>query len=407
MKKVIVIGAGPAGMMAAITAAKNGNKVILLDGNDKVGKKLFITGKGRCNVTNNKDISEFFNYITKNPSFLYSALYSYTNEDTINFFESQGIELKGERGGRVFPKSDKSSDIIKGFLKELKNNKIDIKLNSKVTKINFESEKIINVEVNNREKIKGDSFIIATGGISYPLTGSTGDGYEFAKALGHNITELSPSLVPIEIKNKFPAETVGINLKNVELKLYKNNNKKPVFSEVGEVLITNYGISGPLSLKASNLINEKDNYNIIIDLKPALTLEELDKRLQKDFSKNINKEFKNSLDELFPKKLINYIINNSKINENKKVNEITKEERKYLGYFIKNIELKFDKLRPIKEAIVTSGGIDTREIDPSTMKSKIIENLFFAGEIIDVDAYTGGYNVQIAISTGYLAGSNV
>lgn len=407
MKKVIVIGAGPAGMMAAITAAKNGNKVILLDGNDKVGKKLFITGKGRCNVTNNKDISEFFNYITKNPSFLYSALYSYTNEDTINFFESQGIELKVERGGRVFPKSDKSSDVIKGFLKELKNNEIDIKLNSKVTKINFEAEKIINVEVNNREKIKGDSFIIATGGISYPLTGSTGDGYEFAKALGHNITELSPSLVPIEIKNKFPAETVGINLKNVELKLYKSNNKKPIFSEIGEVLITNYGISGPLSLKASNLINEKDNYDIIIDLKPALTLEELDKRLQKDFLKNINKEFKNSLDELFPKKLINYIISNSKIDENKKVNEITKEERKYLGYIIKNIELKFDKLRSIKEAIVTSGGIDTKEIDPSTMKSKLVDNLFFAGEIIDVDAYTGGYNVQIAISTGYLAGSNV
>lgn len=407
MKKVIVIGAGPAGMMAAITAAKNGNKVLLLDGNDKVGKKLFITGKGRCNVTNNKDISEFFDYITKNPNFLYSALYSYTNEDTINFFESQGIELKGERGGRVFPKSDKSSDIIKGFLKELKSSKIDIKLNSKVTKINFKDKKIISVEINNKEIIKGDSFIIATGGISYPLTGSTGDGYEFAKALGHNITELSPSLVPIEIKNKFPIETIGINLKNVELRLYKINNKKPIFNEIGEVLITNYGISGPLSLKASNLINTKENYNIIIDLKPALTLEELDKRLQKDFLKNINKEFKNSLDELLPKKLINYIISNSKIDENKKVNEITKEERKYLGYIIKNIELKVDKLRPIKEAIVTSGGIDTKEIDPSTMKSKLIDNLFFAGEIIDVDAYTGGYNVQIAISTGYLAGSNV
>ena len=406
MKKVIVIGAGPAGMMAAITAAKNNNKVLLLDGNDKVGKKLFITGKGRCNVTNNKDISEFFDYITKNSTFLYSALYSYTNEDTINFFESQGIELKGERGGRVFPKSDKSSDIIKGFLKELQNNKVNIKLNSKVTKINFEKGKIISIEINNKETIKGDSFIIATGGISYPLTGSTGDGYEFAKALGHHITELTPSLVPLEIKIKFPVETIGVNLKNVELKLYKNENKKPIFNEIGEVLITNYGISGPLSLKISNLINIQDNYDIIIDLKPALTLEELDKRIQKDFLKNINKEFKNSLDELLPKKLINYIISYSEINENKKVNEITKEERRKLGYIIKNIEVKFDKLRPIKEAIVTSGGIDTKEIDPSTMKSKLIENLFFAGEIIDVDAYTGGYNVQIAISTGYLAGSN-
>uniref|UniRef100_UPI00261D1CB8 NAD(P)/FAD-dependent oxidoreductase n=1 Tax=Clostridium sp. TaxID=1506 RepID=UPI00261D1CB8 len=333
--------------------------------------------------------------------------YSYTNEDTINFFESQGIELKGERGGRVFPESDKSSDIIKGFLNELKNNKIDIKLNSKVTKVNFKGKKIISVEVNNKDLIEGDSFIIATGGISYPLTGSTGDGYRFAKALGHNIIELTPSLVPIEIKNKFPIETIGVNLKNIELKLYENNSKKPRFNEIGEVLITNYGISGPLSLKVSNLINTKENYYIIIDLKPALTLEALDKRIQKDFSKNINKEFKNSLDELLPKKLINYIITSSKINEDKIVNEITKEERKYLGYIIKNIQLEFDRLRPIKEAIVTSGGIDTKEIDPSTMKSKLINNLLFAGEIIDVDAYTGGYNVQIAISTGYLAGNNI
>ena len=407
MKKVIVIGAGPAGMMAAITAAKDGNEVILLESNEKVGKKLFITGKGRCNVTNSKDISEFFDFIPGNPHFLYSALYSYTNEDTINFFESQGIRLKSERGGRVFPNSDKSSDIIKGLLMELNNNKVDIRLNSKVTDIIYKNSLIDGVKVNNNYILTADNYIIATGGVSYPLTGSTGDGLKFSKKVGHKITNLKGSLVPIELNNSWIREIMGLTLRNIGISLYEVDKKKPLYKDQGEVLFTSYGISGPLALKASRYINEDLKYYINLDLKPALTLEELDLRVQKDFKKYINKEFKNSLDDLFPKKLIPIIISLSNINENKKVNEITKEERKSLVSLIKGIKLTIRKLRPIEEAIVTSGGVDTLEIDPSTMKSKLINNLSFAGEVIDIDAYTGGYNVQIALSTGYLAGSNI
>lgn len=407
MKKVIVIGAGPAGMMAAITAAKDGNEVILLESNEKVGKKLFITGKGRCNVTNSKDISEFFDFIPGNPHFLYSALYSYTNEDTINFFESQGIRLKSERGGRVFPNSDKSSDIIKGLLMELNNNKVDIRLNSKVTDIIYKNSLIDGVKVNNNYILTADNYIIATGGVSYPLTGSTGDGLKFSKKVGHKITNLKGSLVPIELNNSWIREIMGLTLRNIGISLYEVDKKKTLYKDQGEVLFTSYGISGPLALKASRYINEDLKYYINLDLKPALTLEELDLRVQKDFKKYINKEFKNSLDDLFPKKLIPIIISLSNINENKKVNEITKEERKSLVSLIKGIKLTIRKLRPIEEAIVTSGGVDTLEIDPSTMKSKLIDNLSFAGEVIDIDAYTGGYNVQIALSTGYLAGSNI
>lgn len=406
MKKVIVIGAGPAGMMAAITASKN-NKVILLEGNEKVGKKLFITGKGRCNVTNSKDISEFFDYIPGNPHFLYSALYSYTNEDTINFFESNGIKLKSERGGRVFPDSDKSSDIIKGLMKELNNPNIEIKLNSKVTDIVAKDNVIESVKVNDSYFIKGDFFIIATGGVSYPLTGSNGDGLKFSRKLGHNIIDLKPSLVPIELNENYLKDLLGLNLRNIEISLYNESNKKPLYKDMGEILFMSYGVSGPLILKASRYIEKNKKYYFSLDLKPALTHEELDKRIQKDFKKYINKEFKNSLVDLFPSKLIPVIIKLSDIDENKKVNEITREERKSLVALIKDIKLNIKGLRPIEEAIVTSGGVDTLEIDPSTMRSKIINNLSFAGEVIDVDAFTGGYNVQIALSTGYLAGSNI
>lgn len=407
MKKIIVIGAGPAGMMAAITAAKNNNKVILLDGNEKVGKKLFITGKGRCNVTNSKDISEFFNFIPGNPHFLYSALYSYTNEDAINFFESQGIRLKSERGGRVFPASDRSSDIIKGLIKELDKNNVELKLNSTVTDIKFSNNIIEAVEVNKSYLIEADHFIIATGGVSYPLTGSQGDGIRFSKSLGHNIIELKPSLVPIELKDTWIKELTGLNLKNIEISLFNNNIKKPIYKNQGEMLFTSYGLSGPIILKASRYIQKNEKYTLLLDLKPALTHDELDKRIQKDFKKFINKDFKNSLDELFPQKLIPIVISLSNIQESKKVNEITKEERKALVNLIKGIHMSIKGLRPIEEAIVTSGGVDTLEIDPSTMKSKLIDNLSFAGEVIDVDAFTGGYNVQIALSTGYLAGSNL
>ncbi|GAA0086241.1 NAD(P)/FAD-dependent oxidoreductase [Clostridium sp. CTA-7] len=407
MKKVIVIGAGPAGMMAAITASKSNNNVVLLEGNEKIGKKLFITGKGRCNVTNIKDISEFFDYIPGNPHFLYSALYTYTNEDTMNFFESQGIKLKAERGGRVFPLSDKSSDIIKGLSNELIKNNVEVKFNSKVTDIKFKDNKIESVEINNIHNITGDYFIIATGGVSYPLTGSTGEGLKFSKKLGHNIVELKPSLVPIELQDNWIKDLAGLTLKNIGISLFKESSKKSLYKDQGEMLFTSYGVSGPLILKGSRYVINSDNYHIMLDLKPALSDEELDKRIQKDFKKYINKDFKNSLDELLPKKIIPIIIALSNISENKKVNEITKEERKNLVNLIKGIKMKIKGLRPIEEAIVTAGGVDTLEIDPSTMKSKIISNLSFAGEVIDVDAFTGGYNVQIALSTGFLAGSNI
>lgn len=404
MSKVIVIGAGPAGIMSAITASKK-HEVILLDGNDRIGKKLFITGKGRCNVTNAKDISEFFDYIYGNPHFLYSSLYSFTNEDTINFFENQGIKLKTERGGRIFPSSDKSSDIIKGLFNELKSNNVQIKLNSKVTNILYENNKILGVEINGSQRILGDYFIIATGGASYPLTGSTGDGYKFAKKLGHSIIDLKPSLVPIELNEKWLKEVMGLSLKNISLSILKNN--KIIYKEQGEMLFTSYGMSGPLVLKASRFIKSDFDYIAILDLKPALEINELDKRIQKDFLKYQNKEFKNSLNDLLPQKIIPLIIKLSGISENKKVNVITKEERKNLVYVIKNIKMNIKGLRPIDEAIVTAGGVNTLEIDPSTMKSRVIKNLSFAGEVIDVDAFTGGYNVQISLSTGYIAGNNL
>ena len=404
MAKVIVIGAGPAGIMAAIHASKKHN-VTILDGNDRIGKKLFITGKGRCNVTNSKDISEFFDYIPGNPHFLYSALYSYTNEDTMNFFENVGIKLKVERGGRVFPMSDKSSDIIKGLSIGLKESNVQVKLNSKVTNIIYDANKIVGVEINNSTKLYGDYFIIATGGASYPLTGSRGEGQKFAKKLGHTIIELKPSLVPIELNESWLKDLMGLSLKNISLSILKNN--KVLYKNQGEMLFTNYGISGPLVLSGSRYVKNEGSYEASIDLKPALNESEVDKRIQKDFLKYQNKEFKNALDDLLPKKLIPLIINLSNIPLDKKVNVITKEERKKLLHILKDLRVKIKGLRPIEEAIVTAGGVNTLEIDPSTMKSKIISNLSFAGEVIDVDAFTGGYNVQIALSTGYIAGNSI
>ena len=404
MKKVIIIGAGPAGMMAAIKASEK-NQVILLEGNERIGKKLFITGKGRCNVTNAKDISEFFDYIPGNPHFLYSALYSFTNEDTMSFFTEQGIILKTERGDRVFPSSDKSSDIIKGLSNKLSNSNIKIMLNSKVADIIVENSTIKNIKLTDGTIINGDHFIIATGGASYPSTGSVGDGQRFAKRLGHKIVPLMPSLVPVEIVEDWVTKLMGLSLKNVSVSI--KQGKKTVYKEQGEMLFTHFGVSGPLILTGSRYIENGKSFTISIDLKPALDINELDKRLQKDFIKYTNKDFKNSLDDLLPKKLIPIIINLSAIPEDKKVNEITKEERRRLGAIIKDLEMTVNGLRSIDEAIVTSGGVDTKEIDPSTMKSKLISNLSFAGEVIDIDAFTGGYNVQIALSTGYLAGSSI
>ncbi|WP_415341714.1 NAD(P)/FAD-dependent oxidoreductase [Clostridium perfringens] len=406
MAKVIVIGAGPAGMMAAISAAEN-HEVILLEGNERIGKKLFITGKGRCNVTNAKDISEFFDFIPGNPHFLYSALYTYTNIDVMNFFENAGVKLKVERGSRVFPNSDKSSDIISGLSRGLNEAGVDLRLHSKVKDVIFNNNKIEAVILENGSKVKGDYFIITTGGKSYPLTGSTGIGFDLAKKMGHSIVEPKPSLVPIEIEESWVRELQGLSLRNIELKIKNKKNSKVVYSGQGEMLFTHFGISGPLVLSGSRFIKDGERFEISLDLKPALEEKQLDLRIQKDFKKNLNKDFKNSLDELLPKKFIPVIIELSGIDENKKVNSITKEERRTLLNLLKNLTFTVKGLRDIAEAIVTAGGVSTKEIDPSTMQSKIVDNLYFAGEVIDVDAFTGGYNVQIALSTGYLAGKSI
>ena len=402
MAKVIVIGAGPAGIMAAITAAEN-HKVLLIDSNEKIAKKLFITGKGRCNITNAKDIGDFFDYIPGNPHFLYSALYSFTNNDVIEMIENEGTKLKVERGGRVFPESDKSSDIIKALSKKLSKAKVDIRLNSKVTDVFLENDIIKSVEINGSERISADYFIIATGGASYPLTGSRGEGQVLAEKMGHKIIDLKPSLVPVELNGDWFKELMGLTLKNIKLDILDSKNKVK-YSNQGEMKFTSYGISGPIVLSGSRFIDYKDTYSISIDLKPSLDEKELDLRIQKDFKKYINKDFRNSLDDLLPQKMIPLIIKLSMIDPYKKVNEITKVERRNLVNAIKNIKGKVKGLRPLAEAIVTSGGVSTLEIDPSTMKSKIINNLSFAGEVIDIDAFTGGYNVQIALSTGYLSG---
>lgn len=409
MGKVIVIGAGPAGIMSAIAASEK-NEVILIEKNPKLGKKLFITGKGRCNITNAKDISEFFDYIPTNPYFLYSSLYTYTNIDTINFFEGQGIKLKTERGDRVFPQSDKSSDILKGFEKAIIEKNIKVVLNTEFLGfVMDESNTAIKAINTSNGKMIADHYIICTGGVSYPQTGSTGEALRYCEHIGHSIKELKPSLIPLVCKESWAPELQGLSLKNVELKIINEKNKV-FYKNFGEMLFTHYGITGPLVLSGSSFVTknlEKNKLFAVIDLKPALTIEELDKRIQKDFSKFINKAFKNSLNELLPNKLIDVIVKLSQIDPDKKVNLVTRDERKNLVKLLKELKLSITGVRPISEAIVTSGGIDTKEIDPSTMNSKMISNLSFAGEVIDVDAFTGGFNIQIALSTGYLAGKSI
>lgn len=408
MSKVVVVGGGAAGMMAAYQASENGHKVILVDKNEKLGKKIYITGKGRCNLTNAGELEEIFNNIMTNRKFLYSALYSFTNDDVINFFENNGMKTKIERGNRVFPVSDHSSDVISTVAKALRKNKVDIRLFTPVKDLIITNDKACGVLLENGEKIVCDSVIIATGGLSYPSTGSTGDGYRFAKDSGHTINKCEPSLVPMNIKEEWVKELQGLSLRNVNVRII--NGKKKLYNELGEMLFTHFGVSGPLILSASAMINRKyfdENLKIIIDLKPALDVEQLNKRILRDFEEELNKQFKNSLNKLLPSKLVPVVINLSGIDPDKQVNTITKEERQKLAYLLKNLEISFNGFRGWNEAIITKGGISVKDINPSTMESKIVSNLYFCGEVLDLDALTGGYNLQIAWSTGYLAGDSV
>jgi predicted Rossmann fold flavoprotein len=406
-KKVVVIGAGAAGLMAAGKAASRGNEVILLEKNDRVGKKILISGKGRCNITNNTDIEGLIANTPGNGNFLYSAFYTFSNTDLIEFMNKNGLETKVERGERVFPVSDRAEDVVKILLDFCLKNKVEINLKAPVKEIKIQDNKVKSVILKDGREIKCDCVILATGGISYPGTGSTGDGYGIAKLLGHKVTELKPSLVPLITEEPWVKDLQGLSLKNISITLINNKGKK-IYSDFGEMLFTHFGVSGPVILSASRHILNYDykNVKLLIDLKPGLTVEKLDDRIQRDFEKFSRKQFKNSLDELLPQKLIPIIIMRSEIDQEKFVNQITREERKRLVNLFKQFDISIIGSRPISEAIVTAGGILTDEINPSTMESKLINDLFFAGEIIDVDAYTGGFNLTIAFSTGYLAGEN-
>lgn len=405
--KVIVVGGGAAGMMAAIHAGELGNDVVLLEKNEKLGKKIYITGKGRCNVTNNCDVEDIFKNINRNPKFMYSAIYGFDNSSVYDLIERFGCKLKIERGGRVFPVSDHASDIIKALQKALLEYGVVVKLNSCVKDILVESGKAFGVIMSDGSKLFADKVILATGGLSYPTTGSTGDGYIFASKNGHTIVKTTPSLIPIITKEEWVKSLQGLSLKNVELKLLSEG--KCVYKDLGEMLFTHFGVSGPLVLSLSSFYDieceKRKSTELFLDLKPGLSEDELDKRVLKDFEKYSNKQFKNSLDDLLPKTLIPVIVDLSGIDPYKAVNEVTKEERKKMVNLLKNLKMTPVGTGPIQEAIITRGGVNVKEINSSTMESKLVKNLYFAGEIIDVDAMTGGFNLQIAWSTGYLAGN--
>lgn len=411
MENVIIIGGGPAGMLAGISAARSGYKVTIIEKMNSCGKKLLITGKGRCNITNSTDINGFIENTPCNGRFLYGALSNFDNNDIINLLENEGVKTKVERGGRVFPDSDKSQDVLNALISILKDLNVKILTNIEVTRIIVEDGVVKGVKLNTNEEINAEKVILATGGKSYPVTGSTGDGYKLAKEVGHTITDIKPSLIPLVSKNEECGKLQGLSLRNVAIKL--KNNDKVIYEDFGEMLFTHYGVSGPVILSASaHLIRYKNSDNLLkngdikldIDLKPALSEEKLDLRILRDFEEVKNKEFKNSLDKLLPQKLIPVVIEKTKINPKKQVNEITKEERQRIIKILKGFEITINGIRPIEEAIITSGGISTKEINPKTMESKIAKGLYFAGEIIDVDALTGGFNLQIAWSTGFTAG---
>lgn len=406
--KVVVIGGGAAGLMAAAAAAQNGHSVTVIERNERPARKILVTGKGRCNVTNNCDVDTLMSNIPRNGRFLYSAFNAFSPQDTISYFENLGVPLKTERGNRVFPVSDKAMDIADALVRGIRKSGVTV-INGRVQSINAVDGAVASVRLYDNSEISADRVILATGGLSYPGTGSTGDGYGIAKALGHTVTPLRPSLVPVCIKEGFAARLMGLSLKNVTLTLYKEGKKKPIFTEMGEMLFTHFGISGPLALSASAHIDglNTEGYECEVDLKPALSEEQLDKRLCRDFSENLNKNFRNALDALLPQKLIPVIVGMSSIPAETKVNQISKEQRLNFVRLLKHLKMTVSGLRPVEEAVITSGGISIKEINSATMESKLIGGLFFTGEIIDVDAYTGGFNLQIAFSTGFLAGSKV
>ena len=415
--KVIIIGGGPAGMLAAISAAKESNEVILLEKNNSLGRKLLITGKGRCNITSSIDIDEFIKNIPGNGRFLYSAFQNFTNQDIIKLIENNGIKVKEERGNRIFPVTDRAEDVLNCLIKEMKKyRQIEIKTGKKVENILVENGEAIGVKLETGEKIFGSKIVLATGGKSYPVTGSDGDGYKMAKSLGHTIEKIRGSLVPLTGDKILCQSMQGLSLRNVKIQIKDLEKNKKIYDDFGELLFTHFGVSGPTILSSSahllrykdiDRLFKEDKIKLYIDLKPALSTEELDLRIRRDFEEIKNKEFKNSLEKLLPKKMIQAVLDLSGIDINKKVNSITKEERLKLVELLKNFEINIDGFRPVEEAIVTAGGISIKEINPKTMESKLVKGLYFAGEIIDVDAYTGGFNLQIAYSTGFTAGLNI
>jgi hypothetical protein len=408
MSKVIVIGGGAAGMMAAYAAAFAGHSVTILEQNEKLGKKLFITGKGRCNITNAGDMDTLFSNVMSNRKFLYSAFYAFDNGQVISLLEENGLSTKIERGNRVFPVSDHSSDVIAALNRALKKEKVNVKLHTKVSDIITESSAVTGVRLSDGRIINSDAVIVATGGFSYQSTGSTGDGYRMAEESGHRLVERTPSLVPFETKEEWVKELQGLSLRNVSVSIY--NGKKKLYDDFGEMLFTHFGVSGPLILTASGMIKPSlfsQELNLYIDLKPALDAEQLDRRILRDFDEAKNKQFKNSLSGLLPAKLIPVIIGLSGIDPEKKVNEISKKERTELVSLLKKLPLTVTGLRGWNEAIITKGGVSVKDVNPSTMESKLVGGLYFCGEVLDLDALTGGFNLQIAWSTGYLAGISI
>ena len=408
MSKVIIIGGGAAGMMAAVTAAENGHAVHVYEKNEKLGKKLFITGNGRCNLTNACDMEELFDAVCTNGKFLYSAFYGFTNQDAIRFFEKSGLKIKVERGNRVFPASDRSSDVIAVLQRRMKSLGVNVHLNMAVKEVLAEDGCVKGILTEAGDEADADAVIIATGGLSYQTTGSTGDGYRFAEALGHQVTELSPALVPLNVKEDVVKGLQGLSLRNVRAGIY--DGKKRLYEDFGEMMFTHFGVTGPLILTASSRIQKqirKKELRLAIDLKPALSEEQLDRRILRDFEEAKNKQFKNAVNGLFPAKLVPVMIEKSGILPEKKVNEISKEERHHFLRLIKNFELTVTGLRDYNEAIVTKGGVHVKEVNPATMESRRVSGVYFAGEVLDLDAVTGGFNLQIAWSTAYAAGMGI